>query len=194
MSQPSSRDLKTWRLLYHLGSPQVESYGDVPMSPENCNHWLTGPPGIYETLNGQKKTTWVKDFSQHQVTCGSFRHFGLSKCITYQNTNGLKSTTSSQWHWVGWPEIHASSQHVWKSPSTIIATSFVNNQFKRNDLKLSKWTPTKTTIGCAQNFCPICKEHDSSNSWAARHQSVLLELTVQDQASWNAPAFLLVEP
>lgn len=85
-----------------------------------------------------KNTTWVKDSSQHHVV-----HFITSvypsSVSVIEIPMGLKSTA-----W-GWPEINASSQHVWKCPSTIIATSFVNNQFNRNALKLYKWTPTKTT-------------------------------------------------
>lgn len=91
-----------------------------------------------------KQKTWAKDFSQHHVV-----HFITSvypsSVLPIKIPMGLKSTASSQWHWVGWPEIYASSQHVWKSPSTIIATSFVSNQFNRNELKLYKWTPSKTT-------------------------------------------------
>lgn len=91
-----------------------------------------------------KKNDLGKDSSQHHVV-----HFITSvypsSVLPIKIPMGLKSTASSQWHWVGWPEIYASSQHVWKSPSTIIATSFVSNQFNRNELKLYKWTPSKTT-------------------------------------------------
>lgn len=116
-----------------------------------------------------KNTTWVKDSSQHPVV-----HFITSvypsSVSVIKIPMGLKSTA-----W-GWPEIYASSQHVWKVQaqsllppckqsiqSQCIETIQVDsNQNDNYIVHLLDWM-------CSKRL-PICMEYDSSNTWAARHQ------------------------
>ena len=150
---PAFRDLKTWRLLYHLGSPQVESYGGFPTSPENCNHWLTGPPGIYETWNGQKIRPGWRIPVNIMWFISSLRFIQ----VVYQ-------LSKYQWVWrvpLGVGQKYASSQHVWKVQaqsllppckqsiqSQCIETIQVDSN--QND----NYIVHLLDIGCAQNVCP----------------------------------------